>query len=109
MQQPILKVDKGEEIARMLISSYIPGTGFYKFLCKQKRDKTYEWAHFVERDNGSKEKLYRGEVATEAELNIVIEIMNRTLKNIFGTAAEMKEGKPEVKTIWNNNTDKTIN
>ena len=109
MQQAMMKIDKGEEIAKMLVSSYISGTGYYKLLSKQKADKTFEWVHFTERVNGNKENVYRGNTTTAAELETVIEIMNRNLLKIFGPAAEMKSGNHEVKTLWNNNIDKTVN
>jgi hypothetical protein len=35
----MLHIDKGEKIVDALISNYIFGTGFYKFLSKQKADK----------------------------------------------------------------------
>lgn len=106
---PILRVDKDEEIIHMLISSYLPGSGFYKFLSKQKADKTFAWAHFVERVNSNKEKVYTGDVKTLEELQMIIEIMNRNLIKIFGSAAEMKPGKVEVKTTMGIKDDGTIN
>jgi hypothetical protein len=81
--QAILNIDEGEEIASACASPHIPGTGMYKFLAKKKKDGTFEWAHFVQRDNGLKEKIYRGETQTRQQLNLVLEIMNRNLKRIF--------------------------
>ena len=106
---PVLKVDKDEEIIHMLISSYLPGSGFYKFLSKQKADKTFSWAHFIERVNGNKEKVYTGDTETIEQLQTVIEIMNRNLIQTFGSAAEMKPGKAEVKTTMGLKDDGTIN
>ncbi len=79
----ILNLDEGEEIASACASPHIPGTGIYKFLAKKKKDGTFEWAHFVQRDNGLKEKIYRGEAQTRQQLDEVLEIMNRNLKRIF--------------------------
>jgi hypothetical protein len=106
---PMLRIDKGEEIVHALISSFIPGTGFYKFLSKQKADKTFAWVHFTERVNGNKDSVYSGDCKTKEELAIVIEIMNRNLTKVFGTAAEMKPGKTEVKTMMGIKDDGTIN
>lgn len=106
---PMLSIDKGEEIIHGLVSGYIPGTGYYKFLSKQKTDSTFAWVHFVERVNGNKENVYRGEVKTKAELNTVLEIMNGNLTRIFGPAAEMKTGKSEVSTITGAKDDGTLN
>ena len=105
----MLRIDKGEEIVHALISSFIAGTGFYKFLSKQKADKTYAWVHFTERVNGSKDSVYTGDVKTKEELVKVIEIMNRNLTKVFGTAAEMKPGKTEVKSMMGIKDDGTIN
>lgn len=81
--QAILSIDEGEEIACACASPHIPGTGVYKFLAKKKKDGTFEWAHFVQRDNGAKENIYRGQVETRQQLDLVLEIMNRNLKKIF--------------------------
>jgi len=90
----IMNLCKGEEIAAMMMSAQIPGTGHYKLLAKKRVDGKFEWAHFVQRTNGYKEKMYKGEVETEDELKILIDIMNKTLVRIFGPNAEMKPGKP---------------
>jgi hypothetical protein len=90
MNEPIIRVSKGEEIAMMCISGLLVGTGYYKFLAKKRIDKKYEWAHFVERLNKRKENFYRGEAKDLAELNMVFGIMNRTLIKTFGPLAEMK-------------------
>ena len=81
--QAIMNIEDGEEIASACASPHIPGTGIYKFLAKRKKDGTFEWAHFVQRDNGSKEKIYRGETPTRQQLDLLLEIMNRNLKRIF--------------------------
>jgi hypothetical protein len=90
----IMNLCKGEEIAAMMMSGQIPGTGHYKLLAKKRIDGKIEWAHFVQRLNGYKEKMYMGEVESEDELKILIDIMNRHLVKIFGPTAEMKPGKP---------------
>ena len=70
-QFAVMNIDSGGEIVAALVSGHIEGTGRYKFLAKKRKDKKIEWAHFVERDNGLKEKVYRGEVNKEAELELV--------------------------------------
>lgn len=79
----MLNIDDGEEIATACASSHIPGTGIYKFLAKKKKDGKFEWVHFAQRDNGLKEKIYRGETETHEQLDEVLDIMNRNLKKIF--------------------------
>ena len=108
-QFAVMNVAKGEEIAMAVVGGHIPGTGRYKLLAKKRKDKKYEWAHFVERDNGLKESVYRGEVKNEKELNKVLEIMNRNLVRVFGPHAEMKKGKTEIRSLMGNKFDDSIN
>ncbi len=108
-QFAVMNIEKGEEIAIAVVSGIIPGTGRYKFLAKKKKNGEYEWAHFVERDNGNKEKVYRGEVKTEEELKLVLSIMNKNLKKIFRDKAEMKEGIPEFRSLMGTKFDDSIN
>jgi hypothetical protein len=105
----VMSVEKGEEVVVGLVSGHIAGTGRYKLLAKKKKDGSFEWAHFVERDTGLKEKVYRGELSSKEELKTLIEVMNKTLTKIFGPAAEMKNGIPEVKNIFGHKPDNTIN
>ena len=108
-QFAVMNIEKGEQIIIALVSGHIPGTGRYKFLAKKKKNGEYEWAHFKERDNGSKEGVYRGEVKTEVELKLVLSIMNKNLKKIFGEKAEMKEGIPEFRSLMGTKFDDSIN
>jgi hypothetical protein len=108
-QFAVMKIEKGEELVTALVSGHIPGTGRYKFLAKKKKNGKYEWAHFVERDNGNKEKVYRGEVKSEDEVKLVLGIMNSNLKKIFGEKAEMKEGIPEFRSLLGTKFDDSIN
>lgn len=105
----VMNIETGEQISIAVVSGHIPRTGRYKFLAKKKKNGHYEWAHFTERDNGSKENVYRGEVKTEKEIKSVLEIMNKTLKRIFGANAEMKQGIPEFRSIMGTESDKSIN
>jgi hypothetical protein len=59
-QFAVMNIEKGEQIAIALVSSHIPGTGRCKFLAEKKKNGEYEWAHFTKRDNGNKEKVFRG-------------------------------------------------
>ena len=108
-QIAVMNIEKEEEIVAALVSGHIAGTGRYKFLAKKKKDKKYEWAHFVERDSGRKEKVYKGEINNEAELKLVLEIMNKNLVKIFGPQAEMKQGIPELRSLMGKKFDDTVN
>jgi hypothetical protein len=83
-QVAVMNVDKGEEIVGGWASADIPQVGIYKLLAKKRADGVIEWAHFVQRDNGLKEKVYRGEVESREKLDEVLEIMNGQLKRVFG-------------------------
>lgn len=108
-QFAVMNIEKGEEIISTLVSGHIEGTGRYKFLAKKRKDNKYEWAHFVERDNGLKEKVYRGEVNSETELKTVLDIMNRNLTKIFGPTAEMKQGIHEFRSLPGIEFDDSVN
>jgi hypothetical protein len=83
-QTAVMNVDKGEEIIGGWAAPRIPQVGLYKLPAKKKPDETFEWAHFIQRDNGLKEKVMRGTVKDREELNTVIETENKNLSKIFG-------------------------
>jgi hypothetical protein len=93
-QIAIMVVEKGEEIAGMWISDFVPGIGSYKLLAKKRKDGMYEWAHFVERANGYKDKIYRGEVESEARLKYAFEAINKALSMAYGEQYIMRTAKP---------------
>jgi hypothetical protein len=105
----VINIEKDEEMVSALVGGTVAGTGRYKFLAKRNSKGKFEWAHFVERDNGLKEKVYRGAVNNMSELKEVLQIMNNLLVKTFGAHAEMKEGIPEFKNLMGNKFDDTIN
>lgn len=56
-QMAVMNLAEGEEILTGLATPHIPQVGVYKLLAKKKTDGTIEWAHFVQRDNGLKDKV----------------------------------------------------
>ena len=82
--QAVMNVEKGEEIAGMWITPHVPQIGIYKLLAKKKQDGTCEWAHFVQRDDGRKEKVYRGTVENVGRLVDVVAALNRALHTAYG-------------------------
>ena len=93
----VMSIEKGEEIFAGHVSPDIPQVGIYKLLAKKKADGTIEWAHFVERDNGLKERVMRGTVNTVDEFNIVVDAVNNNLRRIFGVT--MRPASYEVRTL----------
>jgi hypothetical protein len=88
--QAIMNVAKGETIAGMWVSPPISRIGFYKLLAKRKADGACEWVHFLQREDGSKKELFRGEVESENRLNDVVTAVNATLGKTFGIGIKLK-------------------
>lgn len=93
----VMTIAEGEEILAGQATAHIPQVGRYKFLAKKKVDGTIEWAHFVERETGLKEKVMRGTVQTFDEFKIVIDAINNNLRRIFGVS--MQAAAYEVSTL----------
>jgi hypothetical protein len=84
----IMNVDEGEEIAGAWITPYIPEVGMYKLLAKKRPDGIYEWVHFIQRLNGNKDIVFRGEAKDEAQLKELLEVASGKLKAIFKVALQ---------------------
>ena len=96
-QMAVMTVKEGEEILAGRATVHISQVGTYKLLAKKKVDGTIEWAHFVERDNGLKEKVMRGTVNTLDEFDSVIDAVNNNLRKIFGVT--MQPAAYDVRTL----------
>ena len=83
-QIAVMNIVEGEEFFGGWATPHIPQVGIYKLLAKKKVDGTIEWAHFVQRDNGLKERVIRGSVKAPAELDIVTDTANNNLRRVFG-------------------------
>jgi hypothetical protein len=105
-QMAVMTIEKGEEILDGHATAGIPQVGVYKLLAKKKMDDTIEWAHFVERDNGVKEKVIRGTVKSLDELDIVIDTVNKNLRRIFGVT--MQPVEYEVRTLDGKKASETM-
>jgi len=95
----IMELAAGEEIAGMWVTPTIPGTGFYKLFAKKKKDGTYEWAHFIQRDDGRKERIMRGTAENKEQLDQVVETANRNLMKFFGPAYGLRPADADVYTL----------
>ena len=80
----VLSIDKGEEIFGGWATAAIAQVGIYKLLAKKKADGTIEWAHFIQRDSGAKERVLRGEVKTAEEFTLVKDAIDNNLRRIYG-------------------------
>ena len=105
-QIAVMNLEEGEEIFDGRVTPHIPQVGIYKLLAKKKADGTIEWAHFVQRDNGLKEKVMRGTVHTLEEFNIVIAAVNSNLQKIFRVT--MQPAEYDVRTLDGKKVSDTI-
>ncbi|MBW8049554.1 MAG: hypothetical protein FVQ77_04295 [Cytophagales bacterium] len=105
----IMTLDKGENIVGMWASPPIPQTGFYKLLAKQKKDGTIEWAHLVQRADGSKELMFRGTAKSKKELNKVVDLASAQLSRIFGPSIKLKAAKADFYSLEGQKFDDTVN
>ena len=87
-KKAVMNLDDGEELFGGWATPHIPQVGIYKLLAKKKADRTIEWAHFVQRDNGLKEKVMRGTVNTPEEFDVVTDTVNNNLRRVFGVAMQ---------------------
>lgn len=103
MKQPSLRemammsIDEGEEIAGAWITPYIPEVGMYKLLAKKKKDGTFAWIHFIQRLNGNKDIVFRGEAKDQAQLDQLLEVANRKLQAIF--KVKLQPGDADMYTL----------
>ena len=84
----VLSIEKGEEIFGGWATAPIPQVGIYKLLAKKKADGTIEWAHFVQRDSGVKERVMRGVVKTREEFTVVKDAIESNLRRIYGVTLQ---------------------
>jgi len=90
-QMAVMNVDTGEEIVGRWATRKIPQVGIYKLLAKKRKDGVIEWAHFIQRDTGLKDRIMRGEVETREQLDQVISIANKNLGKLFGVKLQTVE------------------
>ncbi len=98
-QIAIMNVDEGEEVLGGYVTPRIPQIGIYKLLAKKKKDGTCEWAHFVQRDDGRKENVYRGTVENEARLADVVKALNSALNTAYGPTIRLRPADSDMYTL----------
>lgn len=98
-QIAVMNVDEGEEVLGAYVTPHIPQIGIYKLLAKKKKDGTCEWAHFVQRADGRKENVYRGEVENESGLASVVEGINAALSKVYGASVSLHPADSDMYTL----------
>ena len=94
-----MNVNEGEEILPSYVTPHVPQIGIYKLLAKKRKDGKCEWAHFVQRDDGRKENVYRGEVENESRVADVIAAINSALNTAYGPAIRLHPADSDMYTL----------
>lgn len=95
----VLNFEEGDEIAGMYVSPKIETIGIYKLIVFKRKSGIYEWANFVERDNGVRKVVYRGEFDTPDKIEILVNTINKALNTAYGPAVKLHPGKAVMKTM----------
>lgn len=99
--QAIMEVKIGESIAGMWVSNAVPEIGIYKLIAKEKSDGSCEWAHFVQRESGLKDKVYRGSVDSVEQLSSVVDAINSALSTAYGSVVKLHPAEADVDYVDN--------
>ena len=105
----VMYLEEGEEIVGIWASPEITEIGIYKLLAKKRKDGGIEWANFVQRSNGLKDRVSKGEVKNEKELQMVVDAVNRSLKTAYGPDVQLHPGKATYRSLMGNELDDSIN
>lgn len=95
----VLSSQEGDEITGMYVSPKIETIGTYKLLVLKRKSGKYEWANFVERGNGIRDSVYRGEFDRPEQMEILVSSINKALNTAYGPAAKLYVAKAVMKTI----------
>ena len=95
----VMNVEEGEEVLGAYVTPHVPQIGIYKLLAKKKKNGKCEWAHFVQRDDGRKENVYRGEVENEAHLANVVDGINAALRKAYGPTISLQPADSDMYTL----------
>jgi hypothetical protein len=95
----VLASEEGDEIAGMYVSPKIETIGTYKLIVLKRKSGKYEWANFVERDNGVRDSVYRGVFDHPEQMEILISSINKALHTAYGPAAKLYVAKAVMKTM----------
>jgi hypothetical protein len=97
--QALMALAKGEEIAGTWTTPVVPEIGFYKLLAKRRTDGVCEWVHFVQRADGSKDKVYRGTVESKEHLPDVVAAINSALRTAHGPLVQLHPAETAVSFV----------
>ncbi|HYV94474.1 MAG TPA: hypothetical protein VE978_22060 [Chitinophagales bacterium] len=95
----VLTSEEGDEIAAIYVSPKIETIGTYKLIVLKRKSGKYEWANFVERDNGMRNSVYRGEFDKPEQIEILVSSINKALNTAYGPDAKLCLAKAVMKTM----------
>ena len=101
----VLASEEGDEIAGLYVSPKIENIGIYKLIVLKRKSGKYEWANFVERDNGNRDNVYRGEFDSPEQMEILVSSINKALNTAYGPAAKLYVAKAVMKTMAGKEVD----
>lgn len=107
-QFAVMSVEHGEAIAGIWVAPEVPEIGVYKLVAKQTAKGNCEWAHFVQRADGRREKVYRGTVESTNELKDVLQAINSVLGRTFGPAIQLRPVDADFFTIDGKKLDSSV-
>ena len=95
----VLNSEEGDEIAAMYVSPKIETIGIYKLIVVKRKSGIYEWANFIERDNGVRKCVYRGDFDTPDKIEVLVDTINSALNTTYGPAVKLHVAKAVMKTM----------
>jgi hypothetical protein len=107
-QFAVMSIERGERIAGIWIAPEIPEIGIYKLVAKQTLTGNCEWAHFVQRSDGRREKVYRGTVESPDQLEDVLTAVNSVLGRTFGKQVQLRPANADFFTIDGKKLDSSV-
>jgi hypothetical protein len=94
--QALMAVERGEEIAGTWTTPVVPGIGFYRLMAKRRVDGVCEWVHFVQRADGSKDKVYHGTVESKQRPADVVSAINNSLRAAYWPVVQLRSVEAEI-------------
>ena len=104
----VMSVERGETIAGIWIAPEVPEIGIYKLIAKETANGSCEWAHFVQRADGRREKVYRGMVENSHQLEDVLTAINAALERTFGATVQLRPADGDFFTIDSRKLDSSV-
>jgi hypothetical protein len=95
----VLNVDKGDEIVGGWITPKIPEVGVYKLLVVKRKSGKYEWAHFIQRDTGAKDRVMRGDFVEPEKLDVLLDAINKNLARVYGAHVKILPADYDMMTL----------